>query len=337
MPINARYTSLTIHVLVWGVLLLIAFPYYFMHVQPVSNGMPHSFYIFSNLYHIGLFYFNAYWLYPRLITKRTWWLYPPALVLLVIFSYYLKLFALEWMAPSFQLTAYNKSFIVYPHIPFLLASIFYRVIADRIRYEKLEKERKAEKLGSELKFLRSQISPHFLFNTLTTMVSLARKKSDQLEPALLKLSDLLRYMLYESNEEKFPIDKEIQYLRNYIALQQLRFNDAADIQLDIDLPSSTCTIEPMLLIPFVENAFKHGIGMAAHPFIKITISLQQQHLFFSVVNNYSNRNSAKDPGSGIGLKNVANRLALLYPGRHQLTISDHANLYSVQLNLDLLC
>lgn len=337
MPIQTKHTNLLIHVFIWAVLLLLAFPFFFVRVQQVSNGIPRGFYIYSNLYHIALFYFNAAWLYPRLITKKTWWLYPPALVLLVVSSYYLKLFLLEWIWPGFRLTADNKAFIVYPPVPFLLASIFYRVIADRIRYEKTEKERKAERLGAELKFLRSQISPHFLFNTLTTMVSLARKKSDQLEPGLLKLSDLLRYMLYESNEEKFPIEKEIQYLKNYIELQQLRFADHTDIRLSISQEPSACTIEPMLLIPFVENAFKHGIGLVAQPFIHITIELRQQQLLFRVVNNYNKQNQAKDSSSGIGLKNVQDRLALLYPRKHRLTITEQDNLYSVQLNLTLLC
>jgi LytS/YehU family sensor histidine kinase len=169
------------------------------------------------------------------------------------------------------------------------------------------------------------------------MVSLARKKSDLLEPSLLKLSELLRYMLYESDEEKFPINKEISYLRNYIELQQLRFGEDVDVQLEISGEKSDCFIEPMLLVPFVENAFKHGIGMVKDPFIKIILQIEHEHLLFQAINNYNKRNLSKDKNSGIGLVNVKNRLNLLYPGKYTLHITDSNEIYTAELNLALSC
>jgi two-component system, LytTR family, sensor kinase len=209
-------------------------------------------------------------------------------------------------------------------------------VIDNIRRDRDQKEKQAERLSSELKFLRSQVSPHFLFNMMTNMVSLARQKSDLLEPSLIKLSDLLRYMLYESNEEKFSIKKEIEYLKSYIELQQLRFSDV-NIQLEIKNENPDCSIEPMLLFPFVENAFKHGIGLVKDAFIKIHMEVKEQHLFFRIINNYNKENLSKDKNSGIGLSNVKNRLNLLYRGKYKLDLKDDGSIFKAELNLELSC
>jgi LytS/YehU family sensor histidine kinase len=321
-----------LHVLVWGSLLLVPA---LLFREPVG-GLPHNFFITSNFYHIALFYFNAYFLYPRLLNKRTWWLYLIVVVAIMAASYYVKLFLLE-LNGSFQLTPLNQRIIFFPPFAFLTASIIFRMASDRIRREKIEKEKKAERLATELKFLRSQVSPHFLFNMLTNMVSLARQKSDLLEPSLIKLSDLLRYMLYEPDQEKFPLSREIIYLKNYIELQQLRFGDDVNLVLEINDENPDCLIEPMLLVPFVENAFKHGIGLVTDPFIKIQLAVKANNLYFKVSNNYGREKSSKDKDSGIGLANVKNKLQLLYPGKHRLEIKDAGNIYTAELNLELSC
>src|SRR5690606_22449231 len=194
-------------------------------------------------------------------------------------------------------------------------------------YEKEQKERQAEQLAMELKFLRSQISPHFLFNVLTNLVSLARKKSDLMEPSLIMLSDLMRYMLYDSEIRKVPLEKEVAYLKSYIALQQLRFGDDTPIETLIDVApdQEQLHIEPMLLIPFVENAFKHGIGWIADPWISIRLVVADNRLTFTVRNRYAiNGSDSKDSSSGIGLANVGTRLKLLYPDQHILAVRQDA-------------
>jgi len=228
-------------------------------------------------------------------------------------------------------------FIFAPSIVVFIISIVYRRVLDNIRRDREQKEKRAERLSSELKFLRSQVSPHFLFNMMTNMVSLARQKSDLLEPSLIKLSDLLRYMLYESDDEKFSTRKEIESLKSYIELQQLRFGDGVDIQFEIKNGNPDCSIEPMLLFPFVENVFKHGIGLVKDPFIKIYLEVTQQHLFFSVSNNYNKQNLSKDKNSGIGLSNVKNRLDLLYRGKYKLDLKDDGSIFKAELNLELSC
>jgi len=324
-----------IHILVWSILFIV--PWLLFQNQPNVSGLPSGFYPVTNLYHVGLFYLNAYILYPRLLNKKWWWLYLLILAGIVVASKYLKLLVLGIIDPAFVVTDLNRGIIVGPPIAFLAISFIYRLVVDRINQDKREKEIRAERLDSELKFLRSQISPHFLFNMMTNMVALARTKSDLLEPSLIKLSELLRYMLYQPGKEKLRMEDEITYLKSYIELQQLRFGDSVQVQLDIQDESPDCLIEPMLLVPFIENAFKHGIGLTTHPFIHIELKAKNKQLHFSVVNNYNNQHFSKDNSSGIGLVNVKNRLALLYPGKHMLTIHDTGKQYQVTLNLTLPC
>ncbi|WP_315822872.1 sensor histidine kinase [Paraflavitalea speifideaquila] len=148
---------------------------------------------------------------------------------------------------------------------------------------------------------------------------------------------MLRYMLYETNGERFAVSKEIEYLNNYVELQQLRFSDDVTVQVTMENSDSNCTIEPMLLIPFVENAFKHGIGLVKDPYIKISLQVKEQYLYFQVINNYSRDNTSKDNNSGIGLANVRNRLQLLYGNQYTLNIQDNGEVYNASLKLALSC
>jgi sensor histidine kinase YesM len=330
-----KYLAPGIHLLIWASLLII--PWFIFHNFPVNTGLPDYYFLVTNIYQIGLFYLNAYFLYPKLFNRRTWWLYLLTIGVILAFSYYAKLGVVKWVFPEFILTSFNHRILFFPPVPFLLASFIFRYVTDRARAEKLEKERRSEQMVSELRFLRSQVSPHFLFNMMTNMVALARQKSELLEPSLLKLSDLLRYMLYDANKDKFLLSQEISYLRSYVELQQLRFGEGLDLVLDIEEPEPDCYIEPMLLLPFVENAFKHGIGMIPHPFIKISLELRGNNLYFSVSNNYNRSNHSKDESSGIGLANVKNRLNLLYPNKYDLSIEDNGNIYAVKLNLEMPC
>lgn len=332
MPTRSKYFSPGLHLVIWTALFSV--PVIVFH--KADTGLPNGFFVLGNLYHIGLFYLNAFYLYPRFMTRKRWPLYIVFLGIILCGSYYGKVWLMGLLSPELVSELYT-GFYFWPPVPFLIASIIYRLVDDRIHAERAEKEAHAERLASELKFLRSQVSPHFLFNVLANMVSLARKKSALLEPALIRLSDMLRYMLYDADSGRFPVAKEIEYLHNYIELQELRFGEDVRIDLDIQNDVPECTIEPMLLIPFVENAFKHGIGMVKDPFIKISLQVKQQYLHFQVINNYNRDNSSKDKNSGIGLANVRNRLRLLYGEKHNLSIHDNGEVYEIVLKLALSC
>lgn len=185
------------------------------------------------------------------------------------------------------------------------------------KQEKLQKETQKEKLTGELQFLKSQINPHFLFNVLNNMYSLSLKKSDLLPDVILKLSGMMRYMLYESEDKQVQLTSEITYLDNYIDLQKLRLLNNVDISVMKEGNFENKFISPMLLIPFVENIFKHGITHDTSSYIFIYIKLDGDTLIFKTDNPFTGH-KAKDKASGIGIQNVRRRLELIYPQRHSL-------------------
>lgn len=219
----------------------------------------------------------------------------------------------------------------------ILLSVCYRIIIDNRAKQQLLKERETQHLKSELTFLRSQISPHFMFNVLNNLVALARKKSDSLESAIVSLSHLMRYMLYESDDAKVMLGKEVEYIKSFISLQMLRFRDTVKTNLNVEGDIDFYAIEPMLLIPFVENAFKHGTGTLETAVIDISLSVNEttRLMRFSVTNDVGPADDSKDGSSGIGIANVRRRLAILYPDRHELTISNTPDQFTVDLTIYL--
>jgi two-component system, LytTR family, sensor kinase len=325
-----------LHILIWGAVLIL--PYLLIPTEGDEGhrGLLHcNFFTLTNIIHIGLFYFNAFFLYSRLLTRSRWWMYLLSIALVIAGFYLIKIFILMTWFPTLASSEEVFRVTFFPTIFFLVISTIYRLVLDKINYEKALVTREAEQLATELKFLRSQISPHFLFNVLNNLVSMARHKSDQLESSLIKLSGLMRYMLYESDGRKVTIEKEIEYLESYIELQKLRFEEDVEITSDIRCEAGTShTIEPMLLIPFVENAFKHGVALVLRPFIRINLRVTGNTLRFNVENKFGT-NQSKDRDSGIGLSNVKARLNLLYPELHQLSVEERDNIFLVDLSLQL--
>jgi LytS/YehU family sensor histidine kinase len=218
----------------------------------------------------------------------------------------------------------------------MLIAFSYGMIRESIRKERIQKEKENETLKSELQFLRWQVNPHFLFNVLNNIVALARLKSEKLEPILIKLSTLLRYMLYEASETKISINKEVEYLQSYIDIQCLRIDKETVVTTKFDVFGNSYTIEPMLLIPLIENAFKHGIGLVQNPMINIEMEMNEGTLLFVIRNTY-NKNLIKndtDEPPGIGLLNVRRRLELIYKDKHTLDI-DANGVFTVTLKIDL--
>lgn len=323
--------SFALHSLVWGA--LIGLPILIPHRPPTGQGLgvavlSHYFFTITNILHAALFYLNAFWVQPKLFNEGKKWQYTLAVSILVGAIFYLKILLIQIGFFSFSLEPYLLPILFFPTVLFVLISIVYRMVIDKINFEN-------EQLKMELKFLRSQVSPHFLFNVLNNMVSMARKKSDQLESSLIKLSGLMRYMLHESGGLQVSLDKEIEYLKSYIELQEIRFSHDVPVRVNLPEGDSSHKIEPMLLIPFVENAFKHGVGLIDEPKIHISLSIEDGHLLFRVKNKFNQQDNQKDSRSGIGLKNVKKRLDILYPDKHQLDISHTDNIFNVHLKITL--
>ncbi|MEO3402931.1 sensor histidine kinase [Mucilaginibacter sp. CAU 1740] len=199
--------------------------------------------------------------------------------------------------------------------------------------QKCQSELLVQNRNAELSFLRSQINPHFLFNSLNNVYTLVYQASEKALPSIGKLSELLRYMLYEK-EEFVPLLKELQYLRNFIDLQLMRYDFEPAIKVELDASGDQALkIAPLTLIPFVENAFKHGdLRDPNHPLL-IRLYFIDNEMNFLVMNKVSSTN--KDQTGGIGLENVSKRLSLIYGGAHHLNIDDDGRLFSVKLTLSL--
>jgi two-component system LytT family sensor kinase len=203
---------------------------------------------------------------------------------------------------------------------------------ENTKLEKRQKEKETEHLRTELSFLRTQVNPHFMLNVLNSMALLARKKSDLLEPVLMELARLMNYMLYDANNEKISLEDEIGYLQAYIDLQMLRFGGDVTVRFNTPQTTNGSYIEPMLLIPMVENAFKHGIGLVKDPIILIDISEKCERLNMTVKNKFSPliRQQGSKP-SGIGLNNLKKRLELIYPGQFELQRTDSLRVDHVEM------
>jgi hypothetical protein len=233
---------------------------------------------------------------------------------------------------------YMQPIMLLAFLAILGVSIAYFFLKEWAKSELIQSRLQAYQLSTEIKFLKSQINPHFLFNTLNNLFSMAQGKgNDELADGILKLSGMMRYMIYESNEETVPLQKEIDYLQNCIVLNKLRYADA-EVKVVFHWPEETGDIfvAPMLFIPFVENAFKHGVSIGASSPINISILLTGKQLHFSCANtNYSFIKKMEVGKSGIGLENVKRRLDLVYPGKHKLTIDNADGEFIVNLEIDI--
>ena len=287
------------------------------------------------LTNIPLFFLNTAWLAPQLLRKRGIGPYLLSVIVLSAVFIFLQVAMKSWLLHCTFIKELKDPLRVIFHVLFVTAvSTGYALTAYLTNQEKAREQERGERLQSELSFLRSQISPHFIFNILNSIVYLIRSRSALAEPVTIKLSELIRYMLYESADTQIPLEKELEYLKNYIELQKIRFEEDVDIRLTIDNKAAAQIIEPLLMIPFVENAFKHGVGLIDHPVIEVSVKFDERELFFSVRNKIAQEGpETKDNSSGIGLRNVTRRLELLYPDTHQLEVRQEGNWFIVNLNL----
>jgi sensor histidine kinase YesM len=193
-----------------------------------------------------------------------------------------------------------------------------------------------ENLASQLQLLKAQVHPHFLFNTLNNIYSYTQKVSPVASTLIMGLSDMMRYILHEGSKPSVPFSKELKMINDYITLEQVRYGNSLDINKETPADTSNLHIAPLLLLPFVENCFKHGTsGMLDQPWIRMAIQLDGNKMKMTLVNAKFSGAVNKAPVSGIGIINVKKRLELLYPGRHQLTITSEEDVYIVNLSIEL--
>ncbi|MDB5013609.1 MAG: hypothetical protein JWQ25_1811 [Daejeonella sp.] len=299
--------------------------------------------IYFGVVNIGIFYINYLFILPRFLNQKRYtdcaiW------IMILIFGVAIFKFGIALVFKDLVLARGIQKGVYLSFLDYFLGAVIincffvflstgFRFMVDWFTNEKIHTALQNEKLTAELAFLKSQINPHFLFNSLNNIYSLAYQKSDQTPEAILKLSEIMRYMLYESNDNKVGLDKEIRYLENYIELQKLRFKNSASVVLSVEGDPHNKYIMPLILISFVENAFKHGIATDPENPIRIAIKIDPGKLYFSTHNLKNNHN--KDQTVGIGLANVKRRLDLFYKNQYRLEIENGSSLFSCDLYLDL--
>ena len=219
---------------------------------------------------------------------------------------------------------------------YAIAGIAVAIKLIRLRYAQKEKELLLvqEKLESELNFLRAQTNPHFLFNTLNNIYGLARRKSELTPEAVLKLSKLMRYMIYECDTDSVPINNEVKIIRDYIDLEKLRYDERLQVNFNVNIDDPNKQIAPLILLPFVENSFKHGVSIERNEAkIDIDLSLEKNDVNFKIKNSKSPDKPTHVPGKG--LANVRRLLELTYPQNHELIIEESDCSYAVQLKIKI--
>lgn len=288
-------------------------------------------------------YLCIYWLVPMFLLKRKYVEFVGiSLALLLVIAIFQRVLVYYLLIPWNSVYIPNLHLLDKFQIMHLMVDINSVVIIPlgvtlvKVWYKKLmeTQELKRDKLEAELKFLKNQVQPHFLFNTLNNLYGLILKRSPQAEDVVLKLSELMRYMLYETNSDSVLLDKEVANTRSYIELEKVRYGEKVDICFDVYGNTMGWSIAPMLLLPFVENSFKHGVSASLDKaWIRIALSVDDTQLKFVVENSVpagSGANSAEIT-SGIGLANVKRRLEILYPDSYSFSTNLKEGIYAAEL------
>ena len=300
--------------------------------------------VFAVLASVGFYaavvYFTLGYLFPVYLQEKRVGLYLLLFVLAAAIMTPLRSLVIYWIYVRSPVGVdgllQQQGLIFLSHLAAGGTSTMLKIASDWTRGTRERQKLQQQTLQSELKFLRTQINPHFLFNTLNSLYALTLKKSDRAPETVLKLSEMMRYMLYESNAAAVPLRKEVDYLRNYLDLERLRHGEEADIRFDVEGDVDEQDIAPMILVTFVENAFKHGIGkVLGAGFVHMVLLVEADEIRFHIENAKPSDAVASGGPGGIGLVNVGRRLDLLYPERHELHTLVTDDVYAVDLYLDL--
>ncbi len=287
-----------------------------------------------------VFYMNGLWLFPAYFDKKRYGLYILInLVLMVVLSHIFFMVDVV-LVRNFRIEEVPMDLPPYfPHLRIFtllisvnLISLIFSLIYKVRSQELTEKQLSEEKLSTELSLLKAQINPHFIFNSLNNIYSLAYSKSDQTPEAVLKLSHMLRYVYYDCSRDEVTLGAELEYIKNYIAFQQMKSPHEQEIILDFDGIDEGFRIAPMLFIPFVENSFKYSkIEDQKDARVEIKLTTSGKELTFKIVNTHPE--NGHSPGSGVGIENVRSRLELTYPEKHELKVKDENNMFEVEMKI----
>jgi len=326
-----NYRKVLYHTLGWITFILVVF-------VPLQIFNPLNFSIritFGVIFPVILPVYIHFFLLDFYFDKKKYLTYSVLTFLIVVLSSIFAQWFIEYMWMSEQM---NMIAFLNPLLLMIITSgarSYYRGIKLQLQLQEVQ----TKQYQAELDLLRFQINPHFFFNTLNNLFSMARKQKDEsTSKGIAKLSHIMRYIIYDCNVDKIELEKEIDMINNFIELQKLRFSDEDDIKINFGIVGELQNqeIAPMLLVPFVENAFKHGISLKNMSPINIKLKIETETLIFSVRNNVNKlRYNRENEHSGIGLQNVKRRLELLYPNKHELLIENIDDKFDINLKIDL--
>ncbi|MFV0564553.1 MAG: sensor histidine kinase [Flavobacteriaceae bacterium] len=341
MESSIKYKQILLHIAIWAIFIVLNLMR--PHIE-ASNLIKHTaFLLFGTM---ALFYINYFYLVPWLLLKKHTVIYVLVVIALLLMSTYLFTeFPLE-AKPDHGFPPPMPEINPKPIVNFRILGPFVfnvllvatgtalRLYGEWYKNDRKKKEIEVQKSSTELHYLKHQLNPHFLFNSLNSIYALTTQKSNDAPEAVITLSELMRYMLYETNNTYVPLEKELDYVQNYLKLQRLRIANNENVTLNIHGHVANQKIKPLLLISFIENAFKYGTDFKGHTEVKIEINVSESELHFKCT-NLIGRKKENAANSGIGLKNTKERLELLYPNKHALTVGDFNNKFTVDLILKL--
>ncbi len=324
------------HILFWAFSFLIL-----VNILRVSAELKPIDVIYTLVFYVPVIlvvYTNLFFLVPRFLARKKYWWYACAIIitLFVGAEFYLLLFDkwVDYLFPGFYFIAYYGFWDIILYLAvFLLLTTLIKLARAWFVVKQLEQEN----TENQLKALRSQLNPHFLFNSLNNIYSLSRKKDDSTPEVVLKLSDILRYVIYDSDRDEIDLKSEIEFIRKYVELQQLRLQDKNRVKLVVEGEIRKQKIAPLLFIPFIENSFKHGLATRTDDgFTDINLVGRRESIYFRIRNNKGKPGiREKNKYQGVGIANVKKRLELLYKDRYRLEINDSKSLFEVKLEINL--
>ena len=324
------------HVLLWAGYFAFWMMYYAKYYPSLMKlaAMVGIYFIFQSI----PFYITIYYLFPQFLYQRRNGMFVLLfLSLIVLASLGLSVVLYFMLAPYVPEIANNPSSVFQISILSIALMVgalsAVKLTLDKLRSDKINQQLDKQRLESELQYLKAQVNPHFLFNAINSVYFLIKKNPDMAAETLIKLSDLLRFQLYDCTDEKIPIEKETEYLKNFVELEKIRKGDKVKVNFDIVEGTNGFAVAPFMLIPFLENAFKHVSTFSdKENFIHIQFS-KEGGKFKTAFRNTSD-NLVRYEVGGIGLKNVKRRLDLLYPGKHGLFIKEASGIFTVELTLE---
>jgi len=351
--LSGKKLSILLHILAWTIFIILPL-YFLIFYYQLDRTFLYRAYVQTFVY-VLVFYINYFWLIPKFFIKGSKATYFATAISLIVAFYFVIEVTNTYVftnqiqdrkteaeysklpkemripKPPKQWHIYNYLFTSSLITGFCLGL---RLTNKYIENEKQRKELEKERLNSELAFLKNQISPHFFFNTLNNIYSLVEINTDDAQKSILKLSKLMRYLLYETEHGNILLSQEIEFMRNYLDLMQLRLTQKVDLKVSFPEKYNDISIPPLLFIPFIENALKHGVSYREPSFIHILMEVTETEIKFKCTNSIATTTEEKTD-SGIGLENIKKRLSLLFPERHNLTIDQKGTTFNIELQIKL--